>query len=99
LNNGSMWVGSVMSAHQVDLGSDIGTDTDGDGDVDNDILDGKIDKNSLLDVISYASAMGSDATATLIDLAPNSLWPSSTVGVENSESQYSEFDHTIGTQV
>ena len=99
LNNGSKWVGAAMSAHQVDLGSDIGTDTDGDGDVDNDILDGKIDKNSPLDGIYDAYAMGSDATATLIDIAANSLWPSSTVGVENSDSEYSEFDHIIGNEV
>ncbi|MBF5500044.1 autotransporter outer membrane beta-barrel domain-containing protein, partial [Escherichia coli] len=99
LNNGSKWVGAAMSAHQVDLGSDIGTDTDGDGDVDNDTLDGKIDKNSPLDGIYDAYAMGSDATATLIDIAANSLWPSSTVGVENSDSEYSEFDHIIGNEV
>lgn len=99
LNNGSKWVGAAMSAHQVDLGSDIGTDTDGDGDVDNDTLDGKIDKNSSLDGIYDAYAMGSDATATLIDIAANSLWPSSTVGVENSDSEYSEFDHIIGNEV
>ncbi len=41
----------------------------------------------------------SDATATLIDIAANSLWPSSTVGVENSDSEYSEFDHIIGNEV
>ncbi|HFO2065001.1 TPA: autotransporter outer membrane beta-barrel domain-containing protein, partial [Escherichia coli] len=99
LNNGSKWVGAAMSAHQVDLASDIGTDTDGDGDVDNDTLDGKIDKNSPLDGIYDAYAMGSDATATLIDIAANSLWPSSTVGVENSDSEYSEFDHIIGNEV
>ncbi|RRB75264.1 hypothetical protein EIA23_29330, partial [Escherichia coli] len=29
----------------------------------------------------------------------NSLWPSSTVGVENSDSEYSEFDHIIGNEV
>ncbi|WP_160532132.1 hypothetical protein, partial [Escherichia coli] len=74
-------------------------DTDGDGDVDNDTLDGKIDKNSPLDGIYDAYAMGSDATATLIDIAANSLWPSSTVGVENSDSEYSEYDHIIGNEV
>ncbi|MCV5976551.1 autotransporter outer membrane beta-barrel domain-containing protein, partial [Escherichia coli] len=26
-------------------------------------------------------------------------WPSSTVGVENSDSEYSEFDHIIGNEV
>ena len=45
------------------------------------------------------TSTGTEATATLIDIAANSLWPSSTVGVENSDSEYSEFDHIIGNEV
>ncbi|EFC0651221.1 autotransporter outer membrane beta-barrel domain-containing protein [Escherichia coli] len=48
---------------------------------------------------SYTYGINTEATATLIDIAANSLWPSSTVGVENSDSEYSEFDHIIGNEV
>lgn len=34
---------------------------------------------------SYTYGINTEATATLIDIAANSLWPSSTVGVENSD--------------
>ncbi|MGS0183574.1 hypothetical protein ACUOIW_23365, partial [Escherichia coli] len=49
--------------------------------------------------VVIATSTGTEATATLIDIAANSLWPSSTVGVENSDSEYSEFDHIIGNEV
>lgn len=42
---------------------------------------------------------GTEATATLIDIAANSLWPSSTVGVENDDTSYSEYNHITGNQV
>ncbi|QMJ70977.1 autotransporter adhesin EhaB [Escherichia fergusonii] len=48
---------------------------------------------------SYTYGINTEATATLIDITANSLWPSSTVGVENSDSEYSEFDHIIGSEV
>ncbi|HHN8621429.1 TPA: autotransporter adhesin EhaB [Escherichia fergusonii] len=48
---------------------------------------------------SYTYGINTEATATLIDITANSLWPSSTVGVENSDSEYSEFDHIIGNEV
>ncbi|MQH94148.1 hypothetical protein EI042_25575, partial [Escherichia coli] len=43
--------------------------------------------------------VGTEATATLIDIEDNSLWPLSTVGVENDDTSYSEFDHITGNQV
>ncbi|EHK3781603.1 TPA: autotransporter adhesin EhaB [Escherichia coli] len=41
---------------------------------------------------------GTESTATLIDIAANSLWPSSNVGVENDDTTYSEFNHITGNQ-
>lgn len=46
---------------------------------------------------SYAS--GTDATATLIDIAANSLWPTSTFGIDNSNTAYDEYDHVVGNEV
>ncbi|ENI0677909.1 autotransporter adhesin EhaB [Escherichia coli] len=43
--------------------------------------------------------VGAEETATLIDITANSLWPSSTVGVENDDSAYNEYEHTIGNEV
>lgn len=56
-----------------------------------------VDGDGKGDIATYG--VGTEATATLIDIAANSLWPSSTVGVENSDSEYSEFDHIIGNEV
>ncbi|EEQ2455524.1 TPA: autotransporter adhesin EhaB [Escherichia coli] len=42
---------------------------------------------------------GTEKTATLIDITANSLWPSSTVGVENDDSAYNEYEHIIGNEV
>ncbi|ENZ5920510.1 autotransporter outer membrane beta-barrel domain-containing protein, partial [Escherichia coli] len=42
---------------------------------------------------------GTEETATLIDITANSLWPSSTVGVENDDSAYNEYEHIIGNEV
>ncbi|EMF0716685.1 autotransporter adhesin EhaB [Citrobacter freundii] len=72
LNNGSKWVGSAMSVHQVD--------SDGDG-----IYDG------------YAA--GTEATGMLYDISANSLWPSSTYGIDNNDTAYSENGHVVGNQV
>lgn len=43
--------------------------------------------------------IGTEETATLIDITANSLWPSSTVGVENDDSAYNEYEHIIGNEV
>ncbi|MCZ8669405.1 autotransporter outer membrane beta-barrel domain-containing protein, partial [Escherichia albertii] len=40
-----------------------------------------------------------DATATLIDIAANSLWPTSTFGIDNSNTAYDEYDHVVGNEV
>ena len=45
---------------------------------------------------TYAS--GTDATARLIDIAANSLWPSSTIGIDNSDTAYNE-GHVAGKEV
>jgi len=45
---------------------------------------------------SYAT--GADATATLIDIAANSLWPTSTYGIDNSDTAYNE-GHVVGNAV
>ena len=44
-------------------------------------------------------ASGTEATATLIDIAANSLWPWSTYGVDNSDTAYGEDGHVIGNEV
>ncbi|WJV37899.1 autotransporter adhesin EhaB [Raoultella terrigena] len=42
---------------------------------------------------------GTEATATLIDVAANSLWPWSTYGVNSSDTAYSESGHVAGNEV
>ena len=42
---------------------------------------------------------GTEATATLIDIAANSLWPWSTKGVDNSDTAYDEDGHIVGKNV
>ncbi|HGT5678900.1 TPA: autotransporter outer membrane beta-barrel domain-containing protein, partial [Escherichia coli] len=86
LNNGSKWVGAAMSAHLT-----VDTNDDGVPDAYGPVYN---DSGVVID-----TSTGTEATATLIDIAANSLWPSSTVGVENSDSEYSEFDHIIGNEV
>lgn len=44
-------------------------------------------------------AAGTDATATLYDIAPNSLWPTSTFGVNNPDTAFDENGHVVGNQV
>ncbi|MBB1200488.1 autotransporter outer membrane beta-barrel domain-containing protein [Enterobacteriaceae bacterium 89] len=44
-------------------------------------------------------AAGTEATATLIDIAANSLWPSSTYGVDNPDTAFAEGDHVVGNEV
>ncbi|HAM8857695.1 TPA: autotransporter adhesin EhaB [Escherichia coli] len=58
---------------------------------------GSIDVDGKGDIATYG--VGTEATATLIDIEDNSLWPLSTVGVENDDTSYSEFDHITGNQV
>ncbi|HDD9281751.1 TPA: autotransporter outer membrane beta-barrel domain-containing protein, partial [Escherichia coli] len=86
LNNGSKWVGAAMSAHLT-----VDTNDDGVPDAYGPVYN---DNGVVID-----TSTGTEGTATLIDIAANSLWPSSTVGVENSDSEYSEFDHIIGNEV
>lgn len=97
LNNGSKWVGAAMSVHQVDIGTDANNDgvfentvdTNGDGILDATSPDGVYD--------SYAA--GTEATATLIDIAANSLWPDSTYGIDSDNSAYGEDGHVVGNSV
>ncbi|WP_336284942.1 autotransporter adhesin EhaB [Citrobacter arsenatis] len=42
---------------------------------------------------------GTEATATLLDIAANSLWPWSTYGVNNSDTAFDEGSHVAGNQV
>lgn len=56
-----------------------------------------VDGDGKGDIATYG--VGTEATATLIDIEDNSLWPLSTVGVENDDTSYSEFDHVTGNQV
>lgn len=86
LNNGSKWVGAAMSAH-------LTVDTNADGVPD--AYGSVYDENGVL----VDTSTGTAATATLIDIAANSLWPSSTVGVENDDTSYSEYNHITGNQV
>ncbi|WET39782.1 autotransporter adhesin EhaB [Citrobacter enshiensis] len=44
-------------------------------------------------------AAGTDATATLIDIAANSLWPSSTYGINSDGTAYDEDGHVVGNEV
>lgn len=53
-----------------------------------------VDGDGKGDIATYG--VGTEATATLIDIAANSLWPSSTVGVENDDTTYSEYNHITG---
>ncbi|MDY8755841.1 autotransporter adhesin EhaB [Escherichia coli] len=56
-----------------------------------------VDGDGKGDIATYG--VGTEANATLIDIEDNSLWPLSTVGVENDDTSYSEFDHITGNQV
>ncbi|MGT7793469.1 autotransporter adhesin EhaB [Escherichia coli] len=56
-----------------------------------------VDGDGKGDIATYG--VGTEATATLIDIEDNSLWPLSTVGVENDDTSYSGFDHITGNQV
>ncbi|NDO80518.1 autotransporter outer membrane beta-barrel domain-containing protein [Citrobacter sp. NCU1] len=44
-------------------------------------------------------AAGTDATSTLIDIAANSLLPSSTFGIDNGNTAYDEDGHVVGNEV
>ncbi|MBS9133602.1 autotransporter adhesin EhaB [Escherichia coli] len=86
LNNGSKWVGAAMSAHlTVDIDDDGVPDTYGPVYNENGVV--------------VDTSTGTEATATLIDIAANSLWPSSTVGVDNTNTQYDENGHIVGNEV
>jgi len=51
------------------------------------------------DGVYDSQAAGTDATATLYDITANSLWPSSTFGVENGDSEFDEAGHVVGNQI
>ena len=51
------------------------------------------------DGIYDAYAAGTDATATLIDITANSLWPASTIGIDNPDTAYNEGAHIVGNSV
>ena len=51
------------------------------------------------DGVYDAYAQGTEATATLLDITANSLWPDSTYGVNNSDTAYDESGHVVGNQV
>ncbi|EGT4254683.1 autotransporter outer membrane beta-barrel domain-containing protein [Citrobacter amalonaticus] len=57
----------------------------------------RVDTNG--DGIYDSVAAGTDATATLIDIAANSLWPSSTYGIDDGKTAYDEDGHVIGNEV
>ena len=86
LNNGSKWVGAAMSAHLT-----VDTNDDGVPDAYGPVYN---DNGVVID-----TSTGTEATATLIDIAANSLWPSSTVGVDNTNTQYDENGHIVGNEV
>ncbi|WP_374256450.1 autotransporter outer membrane beta-barrel domain-containing protein [Yokenella regensburgei] len=44
-------------------------------------------------------AAGTEATATLYDISANSLWPTSTYGVDNDNTAWSEGSHVVGNEV
>jgi outer membrane autotransporter barrel domain len=44
-------------------------------------------------------AAGTDATSTLYDISPNSLWPSSTFGTDNPDTTINEGSHVNGNEV
>lgn len=46
---------------------------------------------------SYAA--GTEATATLIDITANSLWPDSTYGIDSDTTSYDENGHVVGNAV
>ncbi|ROW48851.1 flagellin structural protein, partial [Cronobacter malonaticus] len=40
-----------------------------------------------------------EATAELYDYQPNSIWPGSTYGIENSDTAFNEAGHVTGNEV
>jgi outer membrane autotransporter protein len=51
------------------------------------------------DGINDSFAAGTDATATLYDISANSLWPSSTYGIDNTDTAFNEDGHVVGNEV
>jgi outer membrane autotransporter protein len=51
------------------------------------------------DGVNDSFAAGTDATATLYDISANSLWPSSTYGVDNADTAFNEEGHVVGNEV
>lgn len=51
------------------------------------------------DGVNDTFAAGTEATAMLYDIQANSLWPSSTFGVENQDTAFDERGHVVGNQV
>ncbi|MEZ2574420.1 autotransporter adhesin EhaB [Buttiauxella ferragutiae] len=50
------------------------------------------------DGVYDAYASGTDETAALIDITANSLWPTSTMGINNTDTEYDE-GHIVGNEV
>ena len=46
-----------------------------------------------------ATLQGTEATATLIDITANSLWPDSTYGIDSDTTSYDENGHVVGNAV
>ncbi len=44
-------------------------------------------------------AAGTDATASLYDISANSLWPSSTYGIDDPDTEFNEDGHVVGNEV
>ncbi len=44
-------------------------------------------------------AQGTEATATLLDIEANSIWPWSTYGIDDSNTAYNENGHVVGNKV
>jgi outer membrane autotransporter protein len=51
------------------------------------------------DGVNDSFAAGTDATATLYDISANSLWPSSTYGIDNTDTAFNEDGHVVGNEV
>lgn len=57
----------------------------------------EVDSNG--DGVYDSYAAGTEATATLYDVTANSLWPTSTYGIDNDKTAFSEGNHVTGNEV
>ncbi|ALD76468.1 Putative flagellin structural protein [Citrobacter portucalensis] len=56
-----------------------------------------LDGDGVGDITTYG--VGTEATATLIDITANSLWPYSTYGIDSDTTSYDENGHVVGNAV